>query len=250
MNTSPLLGLPQEILDQIYEYVFDLGAVHIHNFLGDSDKYRCGQLYHHSCSCSVVAPQDACDLSVVGSSFTAIDNYCCSSAPCKRYQSPSSYRSMDILLTCRRLNHEATRMLYANTMFRFGSWDVINTFISRTPSSSLLYVRSVHLRVRKDSSSHYVMWTPTLHKLSTTTKCLSQPYPELGHRTQRWQRGQFIPLSSLDVDGSSKGLMYLSDRQHTQVAALISDPVSEEKPTYPSQSGERENDTNMMADCL
>jgi hypothetical protein len=198
---------------------------------------------------SVGVPQDAHDLSVVGSSSSVIYEHCCWSAPCRCYRSPSCYRNVDLLLTCRRLNHEATKMLYAETMFRFGSWDVINKFISRTPSSSLLHVRSVRIKIRKDLIPYYVMWTPTLHKLSTTTKCPSQPYLELDYRTSRWQRGQSMPLSLANEDGLSKGLMYLSDLQQKQSVVLISDPVTEEKSTCPSRSGERDIGTNLVADC-
>ncbi len=51
MDTSSLLDLPQEIKNQIYDYVFIFGAVHIHRWFGETNKYRCGQLYHHSCNC-------------------------------------------------------------------------------------------------------------------------------------------------------------------------------------------------------
>ena len=248
MDTSSVLGLPQEIKDQIYDYVFIFGAVHIHRWLGETNKYRCDQMYHHSCNCWVGVPQDASDLGLPRSS-PLIYEHCCWSAPCRRYRSSSCYRNMDLLLTCRRLNREATRMLYANTMFYFGSWDVINRFISRTPSSYLLHVRSVRIEMRKDVIPYYVMWTPTLHKLSTTAKGPSQPYLELDYRTPRWQRGQSMPLSLANEDGLSKGLMYLSDLQQKQFVVLISDPVTEEKSTYPSRSGERDIGTNLVADC-
>lgn len=233
LDPSPLLRLPREIRDQIYNDVFTNKAVHVHDFFGttsDTQKKTNGQLYHHSCDWNV-------ENATKGEAQDITHGSCCQYVPCKRHLVPSSVRHMDFLLTCRRLNLEATQMLYTNTMFYFESWDVINKFISRTPSSSLLYVRSIRIEIQTGSTFHSSLWTQTLYELSTTMRSLSRLHLEIETKTTRWQRGRSLPLSLENENGLMKGLMYLSNLPLRQVRVVIFRPIFGQDPMRLSFNG-------------
>lgn len=253
MDSSPLLRLPREIKDQIYDYVFTSNAVHVHDFFGetsDIERKSNGQLYHHSCrwkSQQLIEYEEnaAGELSTYHTHFINHGS-CCYCAPCKRHLVPSAVRYLDLLLTCRQLSHEATKTLYANTIFCFDSWAVISKFMSRTPSSSLLNIRSIRIKVQTGSTFHYVLWTRTLDELSNTMRALSHLDLEIYHDVPRWQRGRSSPLPLNDENGLMKGLMSLSKLPLREVTVFISDPPLTSDPLHPRWLGGWEEGINMF----
>ncbi|OCL14808.1 hypothetical protein AOQ84DRAFT_230289 [Glonium stellatum] len=154
-NQSPLLRLPAEVRNQIYEYALSRELVHVDVQGKESSREVC----HWLCS-AVISEQEAYDQSQVPLEIHHDDQIPLYSTRHERCVKPTSRRGslgrrqkvlhMELLRSCKQVYQETALLPYTHNTFSFSSPDALTCFISTLIPDQRCALRAFHFRIPID----------------------------------------------------------------------------------------------------
>lgn len=181
--SSPLLRLPREIKDTIYEYVFVSNRlVHVRTspgypIIGNGTRPTT-VLRHSRCleRFSETEYQESFDHATAqwhDSKMIYRHGYHCTDPrswdpPALHLARYNPYKiDLTIFYICRRIYYEAKTVVYKTTGFSFNSRETLLQFIKRVPASQLASIRRLRLEIPEDANFNSIYWHNTLTWAST-----------------------------------------------------------------------------------